>query len=73
MNNGLTQIILVIGLLCITCALLFVTVPAENKEVFQTCLTAIISFISGAAFGFGYRRKDDKGSSGSGSDDKPVE
>lgn len=60
---GLTQIILIIGLLGITFCLFFTVVPPENKGLFETCLTAIISFISGAALGLSYNYKgktDDK-------------
>jgi hypothetical protein len=60
---GLTQITLVLGLLGITFCLFFAVVPPENKGLFETCLTAIISFISGAALGLSYKEKtDDKDS-----------
>ena len=54
---GITQIILVLGLLGITFCLFFAVVPPENKGLFETCLTAIISFISGAALGLTYRKE----------------
>ena len=59
---GLTQIILIIGLLGITFCLFFAVVLPENKGLFETCLTAIISFISGAALGLSYNKgkSDDK-------------
>jgi hypothetical protein len=61
---GVTQILLVLGLLGITFCLFFTVVPPENKGLFETCLTAIISFISGAALGLSYNKEktDDKDS-----------
>lgn len=60
-TEHLAQLLLVSGLIGITFSLFFFTVPPENKDLFQTCLTAIISFISGAAAGVGWSlRKEAK-------------
>lgn len=59
--DHLAQILLIGGLLGVTFSLFFFTVPPENRDLFQTCLTAIISFISGTAAGVGWAmRKEAK-------------
>lgn len=59
---SITQIVLVVGLLGITFCLFFAVVPPENTRLFETCLTAIISFISGTAIGMtlGKGSRDEK-------------
>lgn len=51
--NILIQPLFVIGFLAIVILLFFVEVPEKNSEFFKTALTAIISFISGAALATG--------------------
>jgi len=64
--ENLAQIVLVAGLLGVTFSLMFVIVPTENRDLFQICLAAIISFISGGAAGFAWGMRKEK------KDEKPV-
>lgn len=47
--NNYLQAMLLVGFIAVILMLFFFTVPPANFELFKTALTAMISFISGAA------------------------